>query len=154
MNQLIKAVALSAMTAALMTSTPVVAQVAAPSGSAMAAAQVPVAKLDNPQQLTGAGVIDASSKPIGKVAGVKTGSNGRAERVKVALMTPDGMGRVASIKAEKLSFDKAKGVVVADLSPAQVTQLAATASSMGPGGSTAGAAPGGSGGAGGGGKAN
>jgi hypothetical protein len=146
-NQLIKAVALSAITAALMASTPVVAQVRAPSGGAMAAAQVPVAKLDNPQQLTGAGVIDASSKPIGKVAGVKMGSDGKAERVKVALMIPDAMGRVASIKAEKLSFDRTKGVVVADLSPAQVTQLAASASTMGPGTSAPGAAPsGGSGG--------
>jgi hypothetical protein len=134
MYYLTKAVALSAIAAALMAAAPATAQVTPATGNAMAATQVPVAKLDNPRQLTGAGVLDASSKPIGKVAGVKTGSDGKADRVRIALITQQGMGRVASVKAEKLSFDRSKGVVVANLSAAEVAQLASSASSMAPGG--------------------
>ncbi len=113
-------------------------------GSAMAAAEVPVNKLDNPEQIKGAGVVDSSGKPIGRVADVKVDS-GKASKVKVALTTQDGMGRVASIKAEKLSFDRSKGALVAQLTPAEVSQLAATASAMGPNAAGASAAAGASG---------
>jgi hypothetical protein len=45
----------------------------------------------------------------------------------VALTTVDGAGRVAAIRSERLSFDKTRRVLVAQYTPAQLTQLAATA---------------------------
>lgn len=98
--------------------------------AAMSAQPVPVPQLSNPDKLQSAGVVDSSGKAIGKVTEVKTGSDGKATRVKVALMTEAGQGRVASIRAEKLSYDQSKGVLVAQLSPAEVNQLATTSSTM------------------------
>lgn len=99
-------------------------------GAAPACAQtssVPVATLDNPQQLATLDVVDPNGAPIGRVVKVKTGSDGKASRVMVMLSFADGMGRVAAIRPERLSLDKARGVVVAQYTSAEVTQLAATA---------------------------
>jgi hypothetical protein len=100
--------------------------------SAIATTPVPVEKIDNPQQLVQAGVLDSTGAPIGKVLSVKTGSDGKARRIMMMLTTPDGMGRVAALRTDGLGFDAAQGVLVTDFSPAQVAQLAATATTMAP----------------------
>ena len=97
----------------------------------MSTQPVPVLQLSNPNRLQSAGVVDSSGKPIGKVTEVKAGSDGKATRVKVTLITQTGQGRVASIRAEKLNYDASKGVLVAQLSPSEVDQLANTASTTG-----------------------
>jgi hypothetical protein len=96
-----------------------------------ALATVQVETLDSPEQLASLGVVDASGAPVGKVVSVKTGSDGKAKRVMVALTTAEGAGRVAAIRPETLTFDKTKRVLVAQFTPAQLTQLAATASTTG-----------------------
>jgi hypothetical protein len=92
-----------------------------------ASTTVQVETLDNPAQLASLNVVDASGAPVGTVVSVKTGSDGKAKRVMVALTTADGAGRVAAIRPERLTFDKTKHLVVALFTPAQLTQLAATA---------------------------
>ena len=96
-----------------------------------APAAVPVETLDNPEQLASLGVVDASGTPVGKVVSVKTDSDGKAKRVMVALMTAEGAGRVAAIRPERLTFDRTKRLLVAQFTPAQLTQLAATATTTG-----------------------
>ena len=88
---------------------------------------VAVATLDNPQQLATMDVVDPNGAPIGRVVNVKTGSDGKASRVMVMLSFAEGMGRVAAIRPERLGLDKARGVVVAQYTSAELTQLAATA---------------------------
>ena len=87
--------------------------------------------IDNPAQLISLSVVDASGAPIGNVRSVKTGSDGKASRIFVALTTTEGAGRIAAIRAERLSFDKTNHVLMAQFSPAQLSQLAATASTAG-----------------------
>jgi hypothetical protein len=91
---------------------------------------VPVGTLDNPQQIVSLSVVDASGAPFGKVVSVKKGSDGKAKRVMVALTTADGAGRVAAIRSERLAFDRTEHVLVSTFTPAQLTQLAATATTM------------------------
>jgi hypothetical protein len=88
---------------------------------------VPVVAVDNPQQLLSLDVVDPSGGPIGKVVNVRTGSDGKISRVMVMLVTPEGMGRVAAIRPERLSFDRRELKLVGDYSAAQLTQLAETA---------------------------
>ena len=163
-----KTLAVSALTAVLMATAPALAQTSmgaagasktAPSGATNAsvagAAKVPVANIPNPEQIRGAPVLDSSGKAFGRVIGVKTGSDGKADRVKVALTTQAGLGRAASIRADRLTLDPSKQAIVADLSPSEVVQLASTASSIGPGTAGSSASGGGpAGGSSGGGKGN
>lgn len=116
--------------------------------------KMPVANMPNAQQIAGAPVMDSSGKQIGRVIGVKTASGGKADLVKVGFTTGEGMGRAAFVKAEKLTLDPAKQVVVADLTPSEVSQLEATAGPVGasPAAGTGSTTPPASGGASGGGK--
>jgi|SRR5690348_3354325 len=88
---------------------------------------VPVAAVDNPQQLVSLNVVDPSGGPVGDVVKVKTGSDGKATRVMVMLSFAEGSGRVAAIRPERLSFDRRQLVLVAQYSAAELRQLAATA---------------------------
>jgi len=88
---------------------------------------VPVVAVDNPQQLVSLNVVDPGGAPIGDVVQVRMGSDGRASRVMVKLSTPDGMGRVAAIRPERLFFDRRDLKLVGQFSAAELTQLAATA---------------------------
>src|ERR1051325_3625728 len=105
--------------------------VAAPAAPALAEQTtsmiVPVAGIDNPQQLVSLNVVDPNGGPIGDVVKVKTGSDGKATRVMVMLSFREGLGRVASIRPERLSFDRRQLVLIGDYTSAELTQLAATA---------------------------
>lgn len=88
---------------------------------------VPVGAVDNPQQLVSLNVVDPSGAPVGDVVKVKTGSDGRASRVLVRLSTPEGLGRVAAVRPERLVFDRREDKLVGQFSAAELTQLAETA---------------------------
>lgn len=88
---------------------------------------VPVAAVDNPQQLLSLNVVDPNGGPIGDVVKVKTGSDGRASRILVMLAIPEGVGRVATMRAERLVFDRRADNIVAQFTAAELTQLALTA---------------------------
>ena len=88
---------------------------------------VPVVAVDNPRQLVSLNVVDPSGAPVGDVVMVKTGSDGRASRVLVKLSTPEGLGRVAAVRPERLYFDRREDRIVAQFSAAELTQLAETA---------------------------
>ena len=89
-------------------------------------ATVPVT-LDNLRQLGSPDVVDPTATLIGTVVKVKSDSDGKVQRVMVMLSTSEGQGRVAAIRPERLSADKARRVLVADFTAAQLSQLAATA---------------------------
>lgn len=88
---------------------------------------VPVVSVDNPQQLVSLNVMDTEGAPIGDVVKVKTDSDGKASRVLVMLATREGLGRVAWIRAERLSYDRRDLKLVGQFSAAELEQLAATA---------------------------
>src|SRR5258707_9228043 len=90
-------------------------------------ATVPIATVPYPEQLASLDVVDPDGGPVGTVLAVKTDSDGRAHRVMVMLSTSEGQCRLATIRPERLSFDKARRVLVADFAAAQLMQLAATA---------------------------
>jgi hypothetical protein len=91
---------------------------------------VPLSQIDNPQDLASVGVVDSAGEDIGKVVKVKTGSDGRASRLMVLLSAGAGAGRVAAMRAERLTFDRLRRVLVAQFSPAEFDQLAETATAM------------------------
>ena len=87
---------------------------------------VPVT-LDNLRQFGSPDVVDPSATLMGTLVRVKTDSDGKVQRVMVMLSTAEGQGRVASIPPERLSIDKARRVVVANFTTAELLQLASTA---------------------------
>lgn len=111
----------------------------ATNASVTGAQKIPLANIPSAQQITGAPVVDSSGKQFGRVLSVKTGSDGKPDKVKIGFTTPDAMGRAALVKAGKLTLDPAKQAIVADLSPSEVSQLASTASSAAMGGAGGGA---------------
>lgn len=125
----------------------------ATNASVTGAQKIPVTSIPNAKQITGAPILDSSGKQFGRVIQVKTGPDGKPDRIQVGFTTTDAQGRAATIKADKVTLDPARQVLVADLSTAEVTQLGANASTMAPpmGAGAAGAAASG-GASGGGGK--
>jgi len=91
----------------------------------------PFASIDDPQQLIAVDVVDCDGGAIGSVLAIKTGSDRKPSRVMVMLSTPDARGRLAAIRPERLGFDAEKGILVADFTPAQLMQLAATSATPG-----------------------
>ena len=102
---------------------PAPAPTVAPTGTT-----VPVEWLDNPGQLASLAVVDPTGAAVGKVVNVKTGSDGKATRLLVALSTGSGAGRVAAMRAERLVLNKAENVIVAQFTPSELSQLAETSS--------------------------
>ena len=96
---------------------------AQPSGNTV----VPATRLSNPQRFVSVDVVGTDGNPIGIVLAVKTDSDGKMRYALVLLATQNGRGRVATVRSERLGFDWDRGLLVADYSPAQLTQLAANA---------------------------
>src|SRR4030088_1532042 len=108
MRGIARAFVLSTLAGLLLISTDSFAQHAAgrgtkaPETTGNADAVVPVETLDNPQQIASLNVVDTSGAPLGSVVSVKTGSDGKANPVMVAMTRGDGAGRAAAILSGRL----------------------------------------------------